>query len=104
MSWIVALLVLGGSRATATPLFTTPPMTARSTVAPYQGAFDAAPAFQYRVRLPGGRTNSATHAEWSTPVLVGDRLYVRNAQEAAAFQLSLLKSVEPDAHNEPSSR
>jgi len=29
---------------------------------------------------------------WNHPVVVGDRLYVRNAQEAAAFQLP-----QPDA-------
>ena len=26
---------------------------------------------------------------WNHPVVVGDRLYVRNAQEAAAFQLPM---------------
>ena len=26
---------------------------------------------------------------WNHPVLIGDRLYIRNAQEAACYQLSL---------------
>jgi outer membrane protein assembly factor BamB len=29
---------------------------------------------------------------WNHPVVVGDRLYVRNAQEAAAYQLPLAES------------
>jgi hypothetical protein len=29
---------------------------------------------------------------WNHPVVVGDRLYVRNAQEAAAFQLPLAEA------------
>jgi hypothetical protein len=29
---------------------------------------------------------------WNHPVIVGDRLYVRNSQEAACFQLSLAET------------
>jgi outer membrane protein assembly factor BamB len=49
------------------------------------------------------RADSAAHVElgsfkalegktWNHPVVVGDRLYVRNAQEAAAYQLALAKA------------
>ena len=49
------------------------------------------------------RADSKEHAEvssfkalegktWNHPVLVGDRLYLRNAQEAACFQLPLANS------------
>lgn len=84
MSWLASLLVFGASAA---PLFTSPAPTRSHASAPYRGAFDAPPAFQYRVRLPGGRTNSATHAEWSTPVLVGDRIYLGSAADQAMVAL-----------------
>ena len=32
---------------------------------------------------------------WNHPVVVGDKLYVRNSQEAAGFQLSTAKDAEP---------
>lgn len=32
---------------------------------------------------------------WNHPVVVGDKLYVRNSQEAAGFQLSTAKAAEP---------
>jgi outer membrane protein assembly factor BamB len=54
----------------------------------YPGAFDAPPAFHYRVPLPGGRMNAATHSEWSTPVIVGDWIVVGSAAGRAAYALS----------------
>jgi outer membrane protein assembly factor BamB len=56
--------------------------------APYEGAFDAAPAFQYSVALPGGRSEALTHAEWSSPVLDGDLIFVGSASGRALFALS----------------
>jgi outer membrane protein assembly factor BamB len=32
---------------------------------------------------------------WNHPVVVGDKLYIRNSQEAAGFQLSTVKDAEP---------
>lgn len=58
------------------------------TPSPYPGAFDAPPAFQYAVRLPGGRSDAVTHAEWSSPVLAGDRIYVGAAAGRALYALS----------------
>ena len=54
---------------------------------PYRGAFDAPPACQYRVRLPGGRINAATHAEWSSPVIAGDRIYLGSAADSEMVAL-----------------
>ena len=34
---------------------------------------------------------------WNHPVLVGDRLYVRNGEEAACYQLPLKSAAEPEA-------
>ncbi len=31
---------------------------------------------------------------WNHPVVVGDKLYIRNSQEAAGFQLSIAKAAE----------
>jgi hypothetical protein len=33
---------------------------------------------------------------WNHPVVVGDKLYVRNSQEAAGFQVSTTNAAEPD--------
>jgi outer membrane protein assembly factor BamB len=57
-------------------------------VTPYAGAFDAPPAFQYVVPLPGGRSEAMTHAEWSSPVLADDRIYVGAAAGRALYALS----------------
>jgi outer membrane protein assembly factor BamB len=59
-----------------------------STAAVYDGAFDAPPAFHYSVHLPGGRSEAVTHAEWSSPILVGDRIYVGSATGHALYALS----------------
>lgn len=32
---------------------------------------------------------------WNHPVIVGDRLYVRNSQEASAYQLTMAQAIEP---------
>jgi outer membrane protein assembly factor BamB len=34
---------------------------------------------------------------WNHPVVVGDRLYIRNSQEAAAYQLPLVDAKMADA-------
>jgi outer membrane protein assembly factor BamB len=57
-------------------------------VTPFDGPFDAPPAFQYAVPLPGGRSEAMTHAEWSSPVLVDDRIYVGAATGRALYALS----------------
>lgn len=45
-----------------------------------------------------GRFQGLTGKTWNHPVLVGDRLYIRNAQEAACYQLPLAKeAAEPEA-------
>jgi outer membrane protein assembly factor BamB len=55
---------------------------------PYPGSFDAPPVFQFRVPLPGGRLNSASHSEWSAPVLHGDWVFVGAAAGHAMYALS----------------
>ncbi len=55
---------------------------------PFEGTFDAPPAFHYAVPLPGGRSDAMTHAEWSSPVLVGDRIFVGAANGRALYALS----------------
>ncbi|MEQ1572022.1 MAG: PQQ-binding-like beta-propeller repeat protein, partial [Myxococcota bacterium] len=55
---------------------------------PFPGVFDHPPALQYRVALPGGRLNAATHSEWSSPLLVGDWVVVGSAAGQAMYALS----------------
>lgn len=62
----------------------------RPPIAPvdYSGAFDRPPVFHFRARLPGPPLNAATHAEWSDPVIVGDRVLVGSAAAKALYALS----------------
>jgi outer membrane protein assembly factor BamB len=53
----------------------------------YEGAFDAPPVLQWRVELPGGKLNAATHSEWSAPVIVGERILVGAAAGHALYAL-----------------
>jgi outer membrane protein assembly factor BamB len=84
---IVALIGAAAAAAPASvdtlfePFPTPPPAT-------YPGLFDAAPAYHYRTKLPGPRLNSATHAEWSSPVIHGDRVYLGSAAGQAMYAMS----------------
>jgi len=54
----------------------------------FEGEVSAAPAFQWKTRLPGPPMNSATHSEYTRPVVHGDALYVGSAAGRALYQLS----------------
>ena len=54
----------------------------------YEGTFDGPPAFHYRRALPGGRMNSANHAEWSDPLIHGPYIYVGSAAGSGLYALS----------------
>lgn len=63
--WILATALAGpNTLIDHTPL--DPPSGRRD------GAFDAPPAFAWRVRLPGPPMNTSVHAEHTTPIPVGD--------------------------------
>jgi outer membrane protein assembly factor BamB len=82
---IVALLALAAGAAGVDDLFVPfekpPPAT-------YPGVFDDNPVFHYQTKLPGPRLNSATHAEWSSPVVHGDRVYLGSAAGRALYGIS----------------
>lgn len=61
---------------------------ARAIAAPYDGAFDAPPAFHFRVKLPGPPMNAASHSEWGAPVLSGEQIFVGSAASEALYALS----------------
>jgi outer membrane protein assembly factor BamB len=87
---LVAVLMLGGAptlaeATTVTDLFQPRPVPPPAT---YPGAFDAAPAFHYRVELPGGHLNAASHAEWGDPVVDGEHVYVGAAAGQGLYVLS----------------
>jgi outer membrane protein assembly factor BamB len=50
--------------------------------------FTNAPVEHWRVRLPGGRVNSATHTERATPVVFGDEILVGAAAGNGIYRLS----------------
>ena len=50
--------------------------------------FTNAPVEHWRVRLPGGRVNSASHTERATPVIVGDEILVGTAAGTGVYRLS----------------
>jgi len=64
------------------------PAALHPTPATYEGEFDDPPVFHYRVKLPGQGLNAMTHAEWSSPVIVGENIYVGSAGARALFALS----------------
>ena len=60
-----------------------------SPVSVYEDAgFVNAPVEHWRVRLPGGRVNSATHTERATPVVFGDEILVGAAGGTGIYRLS----------------
>ncbi len=89
--WLAAGLValacgVGPAEATSVadvfePRDTPPPAT-------YPGSFSAAPAFHYKVELPGGHLNAASHAEWGDPVVDGEHIYVGSAAGQGLYVLS----------------
>lgn len=54
----------------------------------YPGAFDRAPAFQWRTELPGDPLNASTHAEYSRPVIIGPDLLIGSAKGSGLYRLS----------------
>ncbi|MCB9678500.1 MAG: PQQ-binding-like beta-propeller repeat protein [Alphaproteobacteria bacterium] len=54
----------------------------------FAGDLDRAPAFQWRVRLPGPPLNSASHTERSRPVVAGDEVLVGSAAGRGLYRLS----------------
>lgn len=54
----------------------------------FDGAFNAAPVYHFRAKLPGPPINAASHAEWSDPVVVGEYLLVGSAAAQALYALS----------------
>jgi outer membrane protein assembly factor BamB len=54
----------------------------------YEGDFAAAPGFHWRVKLPGPRLNSATHAERGRPLVVDDRILVGSAAASGVAMMS----------------
>ncbi len=54
----------------------------------YEGAFSSAPVPHWRVRLPGGRMNSATHTERSRPTVHEGTVFVGSASGTALYRLS----------------
>lgn len=91
----LALLALSASAEDAPPAASAPETAPAAPAAsvtvdpsPYPGAFDRAPAFHFKTRLPGPRLNSATHSEWSTPVLFGDWVVLGSASGHALYALS----------------
>ena len=50
--------------------------------------FSKPPVEHWRVRLPGGRVNSASHTERATPVIVGDEIYVGTAAGQGIYRLA----------------
>jgi len=78
--------VAGTAQATSVadvfePRPTPPPAT-------YPGSFTNAPAFHYKVELPGGHLNAASHAEWGDPVVDGEHIYVGAAAGQGLYVLS----------------
>jgi outer membrane protein assembly factor BamB len=74
---------------------------------PYPGEFSAAPAFHFRVKLPGAPLNAASHSEWGAPVLAGERVLVGSAAGQGLYAMSrrdgrVLEIYEADASVEAS--
>lgn len=55
--------------------------------APFSGSFDAAPALNWSVRLPGPAFPSAVHTELGGPLLLGRYIYVGSAAADALYVL-----------------
>lgn len=77
---ILLAFLLGASAEEPTP--TIEPVSA------YPGTFDDPPALHFKARLPGPRMNSASHSEWSTPVLTAEHVLVGSASGKALYALS----------------
>jgi outer membrane protein assembly factor BamB len=56
--------------------------------AEFPGTIDSAPALQWSSALPGTSMNSATHSEYTRPVVSGGHLYVGSAAGRALYRLS----------------
>lgn len=56
--------------------------------ASFPGSFDRAPVFHFRIPLPGPPLNTASHAEWSNPLIHGDRIFVGSAAGEGLYALS----------------
>lgn len=87
MSTVLALWAMLQASA-APPLlgtWTEPP--AQDTDEPFAGSFDSAPAMHWRVRLPGPKLNSATHAERTVPLVRGNHIYIGSAAGDALYIL-----------------
>jgi outer membrane protein assembly factor BamB len=74
---------------------------------PYPGEFAAPPAFHFRVKLPGPPINAASHSEWGSPVLAGDRVLVGSAAGQGLYAMSrrdgrVIEVYEADASVEAS--
>lgn len=55
---------------------------------PYPGTIDQPPAFHWRVRLPGEPLSSATHSEYSRPVVHDGEILVGSARGDALYRFS----------------
>jgi len=54
----------------------------------FAGDVRVAPALHWKTSLPGQAMNSATHSEYTRPVVSGDSLYVGSAAGRALYKLS----------------
>ena len=87
-SWSALVLTLAvHSPASASPvdLFEEPTAPPQAT---FPGPFDEPPAYHFRARLPGGRINAASHAEWGDPVILGGNVLLGSAAGDALYLLS----------------